>query len=283
MKQVIGITGTKGWIGSYIFSHFSGHESFEIKSLDPWIKSRNGNDNVKKMPKVDWVLHLAARTSIAGAYNNPLSIYRNNINATINALSSCLRSGGNFIYMSSYVYGPPQYTPIDENHPIDTTNPYMSSKWLSEVICKDVCKHLNISLLILRAFNIYAPGVKEGRLIAESVESCKAKRSINLRNPRPYRDYLYVKDFCTLLELIFNGGIDSFELYNLAFGKSYSNLEVVELIKMLTANRMGIKIEDLPRKNDVADVYADTRKIRKRFNWKPIYDLEAGIIDLLEN
>jgi nucleoside-diphosphate-sugar epimerase len=282
VKQVIGITGTKGWIGSYVFRYFDAHESFKVRSLDPWTKLHKENDNPKKMPKVDWVLHLAASTSITASYENPISVYRNNLNATISALSSCVRSSGNFIYMSAYVYGKPRYSPIDEKHPIDTTNPYMSTKWLSEVICQDVCKHLDVNLLILRTFNIYAPGVRKGRLISESVESCRSQRSIKLKDPVPYRDYLYVKDFCALLELILKEGIRPFELYNLAYGQSHSNLEVAKMIKRIMASPLEIKVENLPRKNDVVNIYADSTKIRKRFKWKPIYDLEAGLTDMLK-
>ena len=71
-------------------------------------------------------------------------------------------SSASFIFMSSYVYGDPEYIPINEKHPLRANNPYMGSKIICEKICQDFSKQFDIPLIILRAFNIYGDKIVIG-------------------------------------------------------------------------------------------------------------------------
>ena len=115
--------------------------------------------------------YFGARTSIEFSWENPFQVYANNLNSTLIALNIARSTKANFVFMSSYVYGPPQYLPIDEAHPLYAVNPYMGSKIAGELICQQISKIYQIPLIILRSFNIYGHFITPGRFISDLVEA----------------------------------------------------------------------------------------------------------------
>ena len=79
--------------------------------------------------QVDIVIHLAAKIYVPDAFDRPDEVYRTNMIGTLNVLEYCRQKAvRKFIYMSSYVYGLPEYLPIDEKHVTNIQNPYGRSK-----------------------------------------------------------------------------------------------------------------------------------------------------------
>ena len=94
--------------------HISEH-GYEVISLDQYTRSSVEEYNLRSLSeKFDWVLHFGARTSIEFSRENPFQVYANNLNSTLIALNIARSTKANFVFMSSYVYGPPQYLPIDK-------------------------------------------------------------------------------------------------------------------------------------------------------------------------
>lgn len=57
----------------------------------------------------------------------------------------------NIIFSSSAtVYGPPQYLPVDEDHPVgNCTNPYGNTKFFIEEIIRDLCNADKVRFIII--------------------------------------------------------------------------------------------------------------------------------------
>ena len=86
--------------------------------------------------KISQVVHFAGCISVAESVEEPLRYFDNNTAKVVNMLSA-LRSGGvkNVVFSSTAaVYGEPEYTPIDEEHPKKPVNPYGLSKYFVEQI-----------------------------------------------------------------------------------------------------------------------------------------------------
>ena len=278
----IGITGHNGFIGKEVAAAVS-RASHKIVPLDPFL---GGDDGLQIEFKnyhfdLDWILHFASKTSIAESFKDPFVTYGNNLDSTIKAMEIAHKSNAAFLFMSSYVYGPPQYVPIDEKHPVSTTNPYMGSKIACEEICRQLCSMLNIPLIILRGFNIYGDCKIQGRIISDLVSAANNGEQIVLNDPEPLRDYLYIKDFVQLILKIISSGIDNPGIYNVGFGRSYSNLEVAQIVQKVTSSRLEIVIKSNPRKNDILDCSVDVDLVKKKFCWKPSFDLEQGLKELI--
>ena len=196
----IGITGQKGFIGNSILKALL-RENHQVISLDKYTRSSVIDEPImEKFPNdLQWLLHFGANTSIKTSWEDPFFAYTNNINSTIQALKIAHNCKAAFLFMSSYVYGNPQYLPIDEKHPVMPLNPYMGSKIIGEEICRAISDLLQIPLIVLRAFNIYGKVQIPGRLISDLLNAVRQDNSIILNDTTPKRDYLYIKDFDALI------------------------------------------------------------------------------------
>ena len=107
--------------------------------------------------KIDCVIHFAALKAVGESWEIPLKYYSNNVNGSNNLLEvmkefDCKR----IVFSSSSVaYGDPQYLPVDEKHPIgNCTSPYGTSKFMTELVIRDVCKaYPDWGAMLLRYFN----------------------------------------------------------------------------------------------------------------------------------
>ena len=129
----IGITGRRGWIGSQVFN-FLKKNKFKLFDLDKFTLHYSKYKKIKRVPKIKFILHFASKTSIEQSFKNPFMTYFNNILSTLIVLQLAYKSRATLIIISSYVYGKPKKLPINEKHPTESTNPYMSSKLLSDKI-----------------------------------------------------------------------------------------------------------------------------------------------------
>jgi len=278
--MIIGITGINGFIGKNVSNELNkqGHTTV---SLDGFVRDKE-DVNLMKFNHLDWVFHFGAKTSIADSLEDPAATISNNLGSSLQALVIAERYRANVIYLSSYIYGPPKYIPIDEDHEIEPNNPYMVSKYLGEMISKNFCQFCNLRLIILRAFNIYGFLQKPGRLISDLLHAHLNRTQFELFDPDSRRDYLYIKDFNTLIQKIINGKDDSEGIFNVGFGKSYSNLEVARLFRSLTGNSMQFVERNIPRPNEIDECVANISKISKMFSWEPTYSLSEGLIELVK-
>ena len=281
----IGITGHRGFIGAAVSKALMG-AGYSVIPLDEFTRSLSFEDNniADGYPNdLDWVLHFAAKTSIPDSFQNPYATYANNLGATLVALKIAQRCQAAFLLMSSYVYGQPRYLPIDENHPVAPANPYMGSKIISEDICRQICGMENMAAVILRGFNIFGDHHIPGRLISDLLDAVRKRQTFQLHDPAPLRDYLYIKDFITLIKKIIVQDPIRTGTYNVGFGQSYSNLEVAEMVCRMTDSKLPLIVQSSPRQNDISDCSVDTSLVRRTFSWQPEYTLSRALSELISN
>jgi len=278
----IGITGHQGFVGGSVAKALS-EQKHQIICLDVYTRSERADkfDSASFPPDLDWVLHFGASTSIVNSCRDPFATYHNNLDSTLVAFKIAHCSQAPFLFMSSYVYGVPQYLPIDEKHPVSCVNPYMGSKVVSETICQQLSETLQLPLTILRGFNIYGNQNRPRRLIPDLLEAIDKGNPIILDDPHPKRDYLYIKDFCELIFKIIGRTPAREAIYNVGYGRSYSNLEVAELAQRLSGGKSPLVVNSNPRPNDIVDCTVDVSLIRSTFSWIPNYPLEKGLEELI--
>ena len=94
-------------------------------------------------PDITAVIQFAAYKAVGESVSKPIEYYYNNLNCTLVILDVMRRHNcHNFVFSSSAtVYGDPASVPITEDFPVGaTTNPYGTTKAMTERILTDVCK-----------------------------------------------------------------------------------------------------------------------------------------------
>ena len=271
------LTGSSGFIGSKLIAELEKQNHTVIRvDLDDGYDIRIW-ETVKSIEKFDVLIHLAAVSYVPLSYEIPREMYETNINGTLNMLELCRLNKAKMIFASSYVYGKPQYLPIDEKHPTIDFNPYCQSKLIGEQLCKSYHQDFGVPIIIFRPFNIYGPGQNDNFLIPSILKQIKGKGKIVLKDSRPKRDFIHVDDvvdaYCKALEY----NKTNFEIFNIGSGKSYSVEEIAKLLISNSAKEIDLEFSNEIRENEVLDTVADVSKLQNVLNWKAMIDFKHGL------
>jgi UDP-glucose 4-epimerase len=226
-----------------------------------------------KIESVDTVIHLAGKTKKGLDWDE---YFKNNVIGTRNILEYCIEKNiKKIIFVSSYVYGVPKYSPIDEEHPISPHNLYTKSKFLAEELCKVYSKKSKLNVIILRPFNIFAKSMHKNYLISNLVDSTNTKNTVTIVNRNSKRDFLHVDDFIDVILKIKDHNL-KFEIFNVGSGISYSFDEIIRIIEKTTSKKINLKYEKY-QKLLIQDITADISKIKKKIKWSPKLSFEEGL------
>jgi nucleoside-diphosphate-sugar epimerase len=276
LKTIL-VTGAAGFIGKALSRKLleTGYEvaGFDIgqgditdeKALHPFLDRNIGH-----------VFHLAGKTFVPESWKEPFGFFQVNMMGTVNVLEFCRKLGIPLTYISSYLYGEPDYLPVDENHPVKSYNPYSQSKVMADETCQFYARYYNIPVTIFRPFNAYGPGQSRLFLINEIISKVMdpAIPVVEVMDLRPKRDYIYINDLVNALIL----SIDKPQgIYNLGSGYSKSVEEIIRLVMKFTGISKEYRSKAMMRPNEIFDLYADIRKAGRELEWFPKVSFEEGI------
>lgn len=319
MKRGILVTGGAGYIGSHVVKQLGamGERLVVLDNLSTgfadavlygdFVEGDSGDmDRVGTLLRdydVDAVLHFAAHTIVPESVADPLKYFGNNTCKTRNLLQCCAEAGvKHFIFSSTAaVYGIPAGAYAAEDSPPAPINPYGTSKWMSEMMVRDLSQSSDLKHAILRYFNVAGsdPEGKIGQstrkatlLIKVAAEVAVGKREklliFGTDYPTPdgtgVRDYIHVSDLADAhvqaLRYLRAGGTSV--TLNCGYGHGYSVRQVVDQVNRV--NGLPIAVEEQPRRpGDPPELVAAVEKIRRVLDWTPKYDnLEVIVRTSLE-
>lgn len=303
------VTGGAGYIGSHMVIELveNGHDVVVLDNLvtgfrdavNPAAKFIEGDvsddatlDTVFSENSIDAVIHFAGSIVVPESVTNPLKYYGNNTAASRTLIEACVRHGvKKFIFSSTAaVYGDPEVVPIGEDAVLSPVSPYGTSKWMTELMLRDVAAAHDFSYVALRYFNV-AGADPEGRtgqstanathLIKVACQAALGRRShlsvfgndYDTPDGTGLRDYIHVSDLAAAhrhaLAWLDKGGESG--MMNCGYGHGFSVLEVIESVKRVTGVDFQVKME--PRRaGDSPKVVAKVDKIRASLGWEAKYD-----------
>lgn len=271
MKKIL-VTGSRGFIGKQVVARLKKSEII-MDSLGSEQVDLKNIDQVMRLDKADVVIHLGSKTRKDLDWDE---YFNNNVLGTLNILEYCIRKQiKKMIFVSSYVYGNPKYSPIDEKHPISPHNAYTRSKFLAEQLCEFYAKNSDLNLIILRPFNIFGKTLPTGFLISNLLKAIETNEKITIINEESKRDFLYVDDFVDVILKIID--YDSkFDIFNVGSGVSYSFSDIIKKIEDMTSKKINIEYKD-DKKSLIQDIKADILKLNNKIKWKPKFSFEEGL------
>jgi nucleoside-diphosphate-sugar epimerase len=277
----VAVTGSGGFLGKHLINQLnsSGHDIIEvdlIKGFDitDW-------ESISSISGFDVLVHLAALSFVPKAFENPAEFYRTNVIGTVNALELCRLNNARIIFTSSYVYGDPDYLPIDEGHPLKAFNPYAQSKLMGEDLCKAYHRDFDVPVCIFRPFNIYGSGQASHFLIPLILNQAKVGM-VQLKDPRPKRDFIHINDVVSAYVKAVELNFQNAETYNLGSGTSTSIGDIIEILKELSEEDIQVEFTNEHRKNEVLETVADISLAKEILKWKPKIVFRNGISELLK-
>ncbi|CAM4197807.1 NAD(P)-dependent oxidoreductase [Cytophagaceae bacterium 50C-KIRBA] len=276
MKRIL-VSGSLGFIGKNLCQALSkgNNQVFEIPSSNEF--DLCDNTKVEELPEVDVIIHLAAKSYIPESFSNPRFFYQNNVVSTLNLLEKSRKDKAKFILLSTYVYGNPQYLPIDENHQRNPLNPYTQSKVICEDLCQAYSRDFGLNSIILRPYNVYGPGQLSSFLIPSIINQLE-NEEIFLQDSRPKRDYVFIDDLVEAILLSIEVEKEGCNVYNVGSGSSYSVSEIVDMLVQISKSTAKIRFANIERKGEVLNTVADIKKARIELGWKPLVDIQEGLM-----
>lgn len=283
-KRIL-VTGSNGFVGRNLVKELKRYTMDVVDLTYP-----NGNridigdwKRIKEMEDIHMVYHLAAITQVPFSFENPREMYTVNVLGTLNILELCrLHDIEKIVFASSYVYGPPRYLPIDEKHPVQPTNPYARSKVMGEDLCKAYYEDYGLKCVILRAFNIYGEGQSENFLIPSILKQL-VKGEIELNDPEPKRDYIYIKDVINAYIKAGEYDESGFEIFNIGSGRSYSVDEIVRKLIDSSGRNVVITYQNKRRKGEIMNSISDSKKAKEKLCWEASVSIDEGLKIVLKS
>lgn len=256
--------------------------------------------------KVNVVIHIAALKAVKESMSHPLEYYDNNVSGTIKLLTYMKNYNcKNLIFSSSAtVYGTSQ-SPIPVTAKIGDgiTNPYGQTKYMMEMILRDVCEaDKNFHCTVLRYFNPIgahpsgflgeSPNGTPNNLFPYIVLASKGTiepltvfgNDYDTPDGTCIRDYIDINDLALAhvaairklmdLDSVIFTNESNLKIYNVGTGKGISVLELIYTFE--NVNRVTCPFEIGPRRpGDLERVYAEVdEKTFEALGWRPRYSLE---------
>ena len=186
---------------------------------------------LKVIQEDDIVFHLAAQSHVDVSFQSPLETTKSNVLGTQSVLNACLnnRSKKLVIMSTDEVYG--SVKKIDNLNLLDPTNPYSASKAAADMIANSY-KHMfkEFEFVTLRSNNIVGTGQFIRNIVPRfSCLGILGKKMTLHGDGSSKRRYLWVDDAVEALMLLAKNETRE-SIYNIGHDKSYTNLQVAELI-----------------------------------------------------
>jgi len=308
MSKIL-VTGATGFIGSHL-TELLVDKGFNVVAFDRynpnnnwgWLEESQVKNDVevilgdirdydsvnKAMEGCDAVFHLAALIGIPYSYISPLAYIRTNVEGTYNVLEAAKNHELSQVLVTSTseTYGSAQYVPIDEKHPAVGQSPYSATKIGADQMAISYFLSFETPVKIVRPFNTYGPRQSARAIIPTVISQILAgKAELSLGNLDPTRDLTFVKDTCSGFLEVYKSNNLFGTATNIGMNQEISIGDLVHKIADLIGVNVTINSEKdriRPNNSEVNRLMCDNSKLLKHTNWKPKYDLNAGLKETID-
>jgi len=317
MKNII-ISGGAGFIGSHVVRLFvNKYPEYKIINLDALTYAGNLENliDIENSPNYHFekvnildpealkvvfikhnvtdVIHLAAESHVDRSIISPLDFVFTNVIGTVNLLNVAkdfwkenLEQHLFYHVSTDEVYGALGSEGLfTETTPYHPNSPYSASKASSDHFVRAYAETYHLQTVISNCSNNYGPFHFPEKLIPLFINNIINNKPLPVYGDGLYtRDWLFVKDHATAIDLVFHKGKIN-DTYNIGGFNEWKNIDLVKILCSQMDDKLGREkgtseklityIKDRPGHDRRYAI--DATKINAELGWKPSVTFEEGL------
>ena len=243
--------------------------------------------------KPEYILHLAAFSSVAYSWKYPSESFTNNSNIFLNLVDAVKEVDPSCRILSvgsSEEYGNVSRSelPLKESQSVNPISPYAVARVSQELMSKVYVKAYGMNIIMTRSFNHIGPR-QDDRFVVPSFinrildikKNGLSEGEIETGDTTIIRDFVDVRDVVRAYYMLLTKGTPG-EIYNICSGKAIPLSKIINYI----AEEVGVEIStrvnpEFVRPDDNKEIVGSAYKIEAELGWKPQIDIRNTIRDMI--
>jgi nucleoside-diphosphate-sugar epimerase len=237
----------------------------------------------KAMQQAEYVIHLAARTSVPRSVKDPLETNKINVDGTLNVLVAARDNKVKRVVFaaSSSAYGETPTLPKTEDMQPQPISPYGVTKYVGELYAQAFGRCYGLENVCVRYFNIFGPrqdpdSPYSGVLSRFATAFLEEQEPVIYGDGEQTRDFTYVDNAVQANLLACEAVTASGKVFNIGTGGRVSLNQTVEYLRQISGKNLQVKY-DPPREGDIRDSQADITRAREVLGYEPTVMFEEGL------
>lgn len=231
----------------------------------------------------DYVIHLAARTSVPRSVKDPVETNRVNIDGTLSVLVAACDAGVKRVVFaaSSSAYGESPTLPKTETMTPAPISPYGVSKYVGELYAQVFGRCYGLENVSLRYFNVFGPrqdpgSAYSGVLSRFIIALLEGAPPVVYGDGEQSRDFTYVDNVVdATLRACEAPGVTGM-VFNAGTGGRFTLNHTLALLGKISGRQVPAQY-DPPRTGDIRDSQADISSARQHLGYEPKVGFEEGL------
>jgi len=233
--------------------------------------------------QADYVIHLAARTSVPRSVKDPIDTNRINVDGTLNVLVAARDNKVKRVVFaaSSSAYGDTPTLPKLETMQPVPISPYGVTKYVGELYAQTFGRCYGLENVCLRYFNIFGPrqdpdSPYSGVLSRFAAAFLESTPPVIFGDGGQTRDFTYVDNAVQANILACEAQGASGRTFNVGTGQSVSLNQVLGMLQKIAGKTLTANYE-APREGDIRDSLADIELARDVLGYEPSVQFADGL------
>jgi len=221
------IMGAGGFVGGYLVKELksAGHKVVAVDVPEVNLLDRDGVESLVENVKPDYVVNLAAISSVGVSWKDPVATMQVNVVGTLNLLDAITKyvpKAKTLLIGSAEEYAPKDF-PLNEACDREASSPYGISKIAQENFAELYRKKYGIQIVCTRSFNHTGVGQKTTFALPSfvkqvaDIENSKQTGVIRVGNLDAWRDFSDVRDVVHVYRMLLENNT-TYDVYNVGSG-----------------------------------------------------------------
>lgn len=271
MKSLV--VGASGFVGKYLVKELeeAGHTVVQANFPEVNLLDRENIERLVEKERPDYVVNLAAISSVGASWKDPIETVEVNIRGVLHLLEAIQMYAplAKTLLIGSAEEYAQKDSPLNENDPLEASNPYGISKIAQENFASLYRQKYGMKIVCTRSFNHTGVGQTTQFVLPSFVEQValihKSGKpgTIKVGNLDVYRDFSDVRDVVHVYRMLLENP-NQYDVYNVGSGKSLHLQELLQYIISLSSVPVTVEVDpEKFRPVDKPKLCADISRIEK--------------------